>query len=90
MTEPNAASRTVDLEPTTEAATAMQQVAKRRVEYALEADPGRCTASFPTFDCIDAARAAADVPAFVREGLPAPRVLVRSEYEGNWKVCDGD
>jgi hypothetical protein len=46
-------------------------------EYALEADPGKCTASFPTFDTWEAAQAAANQPAFVRPGLPPPRVVWR-------------
>lgn len=55
-------------------------------EYAIEADPGKCTASFPTFDSLDAALAAASVPAMVREGLPLPRVLTRRG--GKWyAVC---
>lgn len=55
-------------------------------EYAIEADPGKCTASFPTFDSLDAALAAASVPAMVREGLPLPRVLTRRG--GAWyPVC---
>lgn len=55
-------------------------------EYAIEADPGKLTASFPTFDSLDAAIRAATVPAFEREGLPWPRVLTRRG--GRWyPVC---
>ena len=55
-------------------------------EYAIEADPGKCTASFPTFDSLDAALAAASMPAMEREGLPLPRVLTRRG--GTWyPVC---
>lgn len=55
-------------------------------EYAIEADPGKLTASFPTFDSLDAALRAATVPAFEREGLPWPRVLTRRG--GQWyAVC---
>lgn len=46
-------------------------------EYAIEADPGRLTASFPTFPSLEAAIAAASVPAFYRENVAPPRVLVR-------------
>lgn len=53
-------------------------------EYAIEADPGQRTASFPTFDNLEAALAAASVPAMVREGLPRPRVLTRRG--GQWYV----
>ena len=52
-------------------------------EYAIEADPGKCTASFPTFDNLEAAVAAATVPAMIRDGSP-PRVLVRMDDETAW------
>lgn len=50
-------------------------------EYALEADPGRLTASFPTFDTVEDAIRAATVPAMEREGLPPPRILRRTRWE---------
>ena len=56
-------------------------------EYAIEADPGKCTASFPTFDSADEAFAAVDVPAFVRQGLPAPRVLRRDGLQHWVPAC---
>lgn len=56
------------------------------IEYALEADPGKCTASFPTFDTFDAALAAANQPAMERDGLPLPRVLVR-DGRSAWRVA---
>lgn len=53
-------------------------------EYALEADPGKRTASFPTFATWDEAQAAANQPAFVRPNLPPPRVLWRTA-RGPWR-----
>lgn len=55
-----------------------------RYEYAIEADPGKCTASFPTFDNWAAVLAAANMPAFQREGLAQPRVLRRTRDANNW------
>lgn len=55
-------------------------------EFAIEADPGKFTASFPIFDSLEAALAAASAPAMEREGLPLPRVLTRRG--GRWyEVC---
>lgn len=56
-------------------------------EYAIEADPGKCTASFPTFDTAAEAFEAANVPAFTRDGLPAPRVLRREGLQHWVPVC---
>ena len=47
------------------------------VEYAIEADPGQLTASFPLFDDLHQAERVAECGAFERDGLPAPRVLER-------------
>lgn len=70
------------------------------LQYAVEADPGKCTASFPTFDTLDAASAAASEPCMERDGLPLPRVLVRrgsGSWEPvarirpcatHWRICD--
>lgn len=54
-------------------------------EYAIEGDPGRCAASFPIFETLEAAIEAAGVPAFVRDGVPPPRVLVRVDG-GSWQA----
>lgn len=55
-------------------------------EFAVEADPGRLTASFPIHDSYADALHAAHLPAFERPGLPAPRVLVRADG-GPWCVA---
>lgn len=47
-------------------------------EFALEADPGKCTASFPTFDDYDHARSVANGGWAKRPGLPPPRVIWRT------------
>lgn len=47
-------------------------------EYAIEADPGKLTASFPTFATYDEAHAAATGSAMYRAGIPAVRVLWRT------------
>ena len=54
-------------------------------EWAIEADPGKCTPSFPTFDTLALALGAASVPAFKRVGLKAPRILVRFLPDGAWE-----
>jgi hypothetical protein len=55
-------------------------------EYAIEAEPGRFTASFPTFATYAEAEAAATQPCMAREGLPFPRVLSRRP-ESDWEVA---
>jgi hypothetical protein len=53
--------------------------------YALEASPGKLTASFPTFDNYEDAVRAATVPAMYRPGVPDIRILVRTE-PGPWSL----
>lgn len=54
-------------------------------EYALEADPGRLTASHPLYTSYDDAKTAADQPCMHRDGLPPVRILVRDDSHGPWQ-----
>jgi len=60
-------------------------VALSDVEYAIEADPGRCTASYPTYDNFDDAMSAANAPVMIRDHLPPVHVLARPPG-GGWRV----
>lgn len=53
--------------------------------YALEADPGKLTASHPLFCGRECAERVATAPAMHREGLPPVRVLVRVRDGGPWQ-----
>jgi hypothetical protein len=55
-------------------------------EYAIEADPGRLTASFPIFSTYAEAKEAATQPCMAIEGLPFPRVLSR-RLGSDWEVA---
>ena len=55
-------------------------------EYALEADPGKLTASFPTWGTLDEALTAATAPVMSKAGLAPVRVLKRRR--GPWVVAD--
>ena len=58
------------------------------IEYALEADPGKRTASFPTYDTLEAALESANQPCMYRPGIPPVRILVRTTGPGApWQVA---
>lgn len=56
------------------------------MEYALEADPGRLTASFPTFASYEDAQWAANQTCMHRDGIPPVRILVRT-HAGAWALA---
>lgn len=55
-------------------------------EYALEADPGQLSASFPTWGTLEEALIAATAPVMSKAGLAPVRVLQRRR--GPWTVAD--
>ena len=58
------------------------------MEYAMEADPGRLTASFPTFDSLEEADRSASYLNARTPHLPPVRILVRHDCRpgGAWEL----